>query len=70
MIEKCWKEDPLQRPTFFNIRKRLIGLKKMFIKGTYLSDMVPQFGGGWNFFQKMLTTLKGVKKKPIMVVRR
>ena len=63
LIEECWREDPLQRPMFSNICKRLIGLKKMFMKGTYLSDMVPQFDGVRNLFQKLSTTLKGCKEE-------
>jgi hypothetical protein len=63
LIEECWREDPLQRPTFPDICKRLISLKKMFMKGTYLSDMVPQFDGVMNFFQKLSTTWKGCKEE-------
>ena len=63
LIEECWREDPLQRPMFSDICKRLIGLKKMFMKGTYSSDMVPQFGGVKNLFQKMSRTSKGCKEE-------
>jgi serine/threonine protein kinase len=63
LIEECWRENPLQRPTFSDICKRLTCLKKMFMKGTYLSDMVPQFGGVRNFFQKIPTTLEGCKEE-------
>ena len=63
LMEECWREDPLQRPTFSDICKRLIGLKKMFMKGKYSSDMVPQFGGVKNFFQKMSRTSKGCKEE-------
>jgi hypothetical protein len=62
LIEECWRENPLQRPTFSDICKRLTCLKKMFMKGTYLSDMVPQFGGVRNFFQKIPTTSEGCKE--------
>jgi serine/threonine protein kinase len=63
LIEECWREDPLQRPTFADICKRLIGLKKMFMKGTYLNDMVPQFGEVRNFSQKNSTTSEGCKEE-------
>jgi len=63
LIEECWREDPLQRPTFPDICKRLISLKKMFMKGTYLSDMVPQFDGVMNFFQKFSIRRKGCKEE-------
>jgi hypothetical protein len=62
LIEECWREDPLQRPTFPDICKRLISLKKMFMKGTYLSGMVPQFDGVMNFFQKF-STWKGCEEE-------
>jgi serine/threonine protein kinase len=63
LIEECWREDPLERPTFPDICKRLISLKKMFMKGTYLNDMVPQFDGVMKFLQKLSTTWKGCKEE-------
>jgi serine/threonine protein kinase len=48
LIEECWIEDPLQRPTFSNICKRLATLKKKFMVGIY-SNGLPQFKG-WNIF--------------------
>jgi hypothetical protein len=35
----------------------------MFMKGTYLSNMVPQFGGVRNFSQKLSTTSEGCKEE-------
>jgi serine/threonine protein kinase len=32
LIQECWSQDPLQRPTFSNICDRLISLKKSFLK--------------------------------------
>jgi serine/threonine protein kinase len=43
LIQECWSQDPLQRPTFSNICERLTSLKKSFLKGTYSCKMVPQF---------------------------
>jgi serine/threonine protein kinase len=44
LIQECWSQDPLQRPTFSNICERLTSLKKSFLKGTYSYEMVPDFG--------------------------
>jgi hypothetical protein len=63
LIEECWRENPLQRPTFSDICKRLTCLKKMFMKGTYLSNMVPQFGGVRIYFEKTSTTSEGCKEE-------
>ena len=43
LIEECWVEDPLQRPTFLEICNKLIDLKKMFLRGTYLASLRPKF---------------------------
>jgi hypothetical protein len=63
LIEECWRENSLQRPTFSDICKRLTCLKKMFMKGTYLSDIVPQFGGVRNFSENISTTSEGCKEE-------
>jgi len=44
LIQECWSQDPLQRPTFSNICERLTRLKKSFLNGTYSCKMVPQYG--------------------------
>ena len=44
LIEECWIEDPLQRPTFSNICERLATLKK-FMVGIYSYDL-PRFDKG------------------------
>ena len=43
LIEECWVENPLQRPTFFEICEKLIDLKKMFLRGTYPASLCPKF---------------------------
>jgi serine/threonine protein kinase len=43
LIEKCWMEDPLQRPTFPEICENLIGLKRRFLRGTYPASLRPEF---------------------------
>jgi len=44
LIEECWSQDPLQRPTFFEICERLKSLKKSFLNGTYSCKIVPEYG--------------------------
>jgi serine/threonine protein kinase len=43
LIEECWVEDPLQRPTFLEICDKLIDVKKMFLKGIYSASLRPKF---------------------------
>jgi len=44
LIQKCWSQDPLQWPTFFEISERHKSLKKSFLNRTYSREFVPQFG--------------------------
>jgi len=56
LIQECWSQDPLQRPTFFQICERLTSLKKSFLNGTYSCKMVPKFGlfGGLRILKPIL----------------
>ena len=70
LIEECWVEDPLQRPTFFEICEKLIALKKMFLKGTYLASLCPKFEKNGASVQKnsRIEKAEEVKEKHIRKV--
>ena len=70
LIEECWVEDPLQRPTFFEICDKLIGLKKMFLRGTYSASLRPKFEKDGASLQRnsRIEKAKEVKEKHIIEV--
>jgi serine/threonine protein kinase len=70
LIEECWVEDPLQRPTFVDICKKLIDLKKMFLRGTYSASLHPKFEiDGASLQRNSRIKAREVKEKPIIEVR-
>jgi serine/threonine protein kinase len=71
LIEECWVEDPLQRPTFVDICDKLIDLKKIFLRGTYLASLRPKFEKDGASLQRnsRIEKAREVKKKPIIEVR-
>jgi len=70
LIEECWVEDPLQRPTFVDICKKLTDLKKMFLRGTYLASLHPKFEiDGASLQRNSRIKAREVKEKPIIEVR-
>jgi serine/threonine protein kinase len=70
LIEECWVEDPLQRPTFVDICDKLIDLKKMFLRGTYSASLRPKFEKDGASLQRnsRMEKAKAVKEKPIIEV--
>jgi len=70
LIEECWAEDPLQRATFFEICDKLIGLKKMFVRGTYSASLCPKFEKDGALLQRnsRIEKAKEVKEKQIIEV--
>jgi serine/threonine protein kinase len=71
LIEECWVHDPLQRPTFPKICKKLIDLKKMFLRGTYLASLRPKFEKDGASLQKKsrIEKAKEVKEKHVIEVQ-
>jgi hypothetical protein len=71
LIEECWMENPVQRPTFFEICEKLVGLKKMFMRGTYSASLHPKFEKNGALLQKTsrIEKAKEVKQKHIIEVR-
>ena len=71
LIEECWAEDPLQRPTFFEICEKLIVLKKMFLRGTYSARLHPKFEKDGASLQKnsRIEKAKEVHENHIIKVR-
>jgi len=63
LIQECWSQDPLERPTFSSICKRLTSLKKSFLNGTYSDDMVPRFGSSCAF--RYLKSILGLKRDEV-----
>jgi serine/threonine protein kinase len=70
LIEECWVENPLQRPTFSEICEKLIGLKKMFMRGTYPASLCPKFEKDGALLQKnsRIEKAKEVKNNHIIEV--
>jgi serine/threonine protein kinase len=70
LIEECWVEDPLQRPTFAEICDKLIDLKKMFLRGTYSASLRPKFEKGGASLQRnsRIEKARGVMEKHIIKV--
>jgi serine/threonine protein kinase len=71
LIEECWVEDPLQRPTFAEICDKLIDLKKMFLRGTYSASLRPKFEKDGALLQRnsRIEKAREVKEKHIKKVR-
>jgi serine/threonine protein kinase len=71
LIEECWVHDPLQRPTFPKICEKLIHLKKMFLRGTYLASLRPKFEKDGASLQKKsrIENAKEVKEKHVIEVQ-
>ena len=71
LIEECWVEDPLQRPTFCEICEKLTALKKMFLRGTYSASLCPEFEKDGASLQKnsRIEKAKEVKEKHIKEVQ-
>jgi hypothetical protein len=71
LIEECWMEDPLQRPTFSKICEKLIDLKKMFLRRTYSASLCPKFEKDGALLQKSsrIEKAKEVKDKHNIEVR-
>jgi hypothetical protein len=73
-IEECWVEDPLQRPTFCEIREKLTALKKMFLREIYSARLRPEFEKNGASLQKnsrfqKAKEVKEVKEKHIVEVQ-
>ena len=71
LIEDCWVEDPLQRPTFSKICEKLMDLKKMFLRGTYSANLYPKFEKDGASLQKKsrIEKAKDMKKKHVTEVK-
>jgi serine/threonine protein kinase len=70
LMEECWVEDPLQRPTFSEICDKLIDVKKMFLRGIYSASLYPKFEKDGASLQKKSRIEKAqeVKEKHITKV--
>jgi serine/threonine protein kinase len=70
LIEECWVEDPLQRPTFPEICDKLIDVKKMFLRGRYSTSLRPKFEKDRASLQKKsrIEKAKEVKEKHVIEV--
>jgi hypothetical protein len=71
LIEECWMENHVHRPTFSEICENLVGLKKMFMRGTYLASLHPKFEKDGALLQKnsRIKKTKEVKEKHIIEVQ-